>query len=1329
MPLRDPYTAVLNNAGSQRDRWLPPLRPGYARADDRSLEELLGLAVRLAPLINYYGDDDTVHGDWSEFFLRDPIFVLASMTATNVGAMERALAVRVREIRAERSDRRKRELLDELLVSALALPRQVGRWLRALEDGADSRSTRLAHRLIAADIRDQLMPHLQVLEAWDGPTDTAAPRADSANIDSVLPRIVAAWQPVADAVARWAAEAPSQIAAAVKEADGRQRPHVALFVAFAHLLGIAQESLNDFAGRRADFYLRRVLRDHNRKAIPDSVYVALEPAAGPATASVGIPRGTQLPAGKDSRGRDQTFVSCDDVTVTGATLAAIRTVRILDGPLLPHDPTRVIQRIVSREMTRDAANATGFAAFGCADDESASIGFVVGAPALWLRAGRRTITLDIGCAPLPAATSELLTRLNLTTGLDDDQILERLLQGAFVLGVSSSAGWQPVDAYSVEWASGPNGGRFRMRFTVAADAPALEPIAGSPLTGEWPAVRVLLRQKRVALDDAGIVTVYPLSVLAGLAVTSADVAVEVEQMVPAEVANPIGRVDPRMTFPAFGAVPAVGSFLTIREPELYAKAVSALTLRMDWFTLPADETGFKGYYRGYVIGPNGLPQEKLFDNQVFRAVIGNSEHFLFRTPSSGPVPEPEGRLTKQSVFYDVALPPADTTGDPAWRNAFRIELTAPPYGFGHGIYAQNALHAAAAPPATTACDASCRAEYGFLLQAARHVETVLPPLTQSGWRGRLVETTRSFRGLRTRARAVGSNTAATLDTLADAACESLAACLAEWKELFPADRQIGWREHLAACRRGHALDRFSTCEALQSTLRSAALTRGGVPESSHLQRCELILGVALWVRDSDDGYSDESEWHYRRTIRANLTKCIAELRARYDDAVKTCIAECTNRRLQFRPNPPHFPQIESLSFDYTSEGPATFFAHLMPFEGHRRLQGDPQAGFGTLLPRFAHEGNLYLGCSGMDEAGTWPLYVRIGPSQSPEPLAIVWSYLAADKWFSLPSGSRDSDPSGSFQASGMVTLAVPARDETGTSSLLPGSLRWIRASIDGTRDGPQILGIYLHAVKATRYEDGKGGGGFEQPLPPRTIVGLAKPVRGIALVTQPAGSFGGRAAESDRDFQVRCSERLRHKDRAVLGWDYERIVLEQFPTVWKVRVLPARAAKPGEQEVGPGIVRVVVVPGPGSPDVPDPAVPTSGAETRAAIARVLQKVAGPFVRVRVLDPIFVRARVSATIRWREGQDPRISADRLVAELKTYLSPWENDVRGDRGVSEPELAEFVQSRSYVDLLSSMVIAYDGAAALASEPERCLLTTASTHEIHGEVLAFAAVQESN
>ena len=1297
-------------------------------------------------MIKYYGPDDTVEGDWSEFFARDPMLVLASIATTNVSAMERRLATAVRGIRAERTEQRKQELFDDLLGSALELPQQIDRWLRALDAGGDNGTALLARTRMAADVRDQLRQQVRLLRAWDarGALSRArdysafgvdwslhAPRTDGAlpaagegleKIDSALPHIVGAWQPIADAVARWAAAAPSQLAAAVDEADGRHRPHVALFIAFAHLLGAAQESINDFAARRADFYFRRVLGDGNRTSVPDAVYVAFDAAASATPVTVAIPRGARLTAGKDAEGRERIFESCDDLTVNGATLAVVRTVRTVVGPLRPRDGGRVVERVVSRELTRDEANAAGFAAFGRDTDEPAAIGFAVGAPALWLRGGRRTVTLTVGCAPVPPATTEMLTRLNLATALDNDQILERLLQGAFVLSVSSSAGWLPIEGYTAELIPGGNGRGFRLRFTLAADALPVAPLDGSPLTAGSPAVRVRLRQQRVALDDIAGVAVYPLSVLAGLTVTSVDVHVRVEQLAPTDVGNSGGMVDTANPFSPFGAVPAVGSYLTIREPELYIKDIEALTLRVTWFTLPPDETGFEGHYRGYVIGPNGLPQEGLFDNRVFKAAVGNSEHYLFRTANSGPTPEPDGRLSKYAVFEDIAIPARGATGG----DALRVELTAPPYAFGNSIYAQNAVHAAMAPQSSAACEASCQAEYAFLLHAARHVESVLPPLTQTGWRGRVVEAARSFKGLRTRARTVGSNTTATLGSLAEAAGESLEACLAEWKELFPSEPQTVWRERLAACRRGPALDRLSACEALRATLRSAALARGGVPESSHLQRCDLILNVALWVRDSDDGYSDESEWQYRRTIRANLTKCIGELRARYKVAVKACTVDCMQRKLQFRPNTPHLPQIEALSFDYSASGPATFFAHLLPFDGHRTLEEDAASGFGTLLPRFAHEGNLYLGFSRLDGQGALPLHVRIGQAPGTAPLSISWSYLAANRWLSLPSPRHGADPIYSLQASGIVRLTLPVKEDSETNSVVPGPLRWIRAATEGAGDAPQVLGIHPHAVTAMRHADAKGGGIFDQPLPPRTINALAKPVKGIALVTQPAGSFGGRAAESDRDFQVRVSERLRHKDRAIVGWDYEHLVLEHFPTVWKVRTLPARPSRPGEKGGGPGTVRVVVVPGPNSPDMPDPTAPTSNAETLASIARVLQRAAGLFVHVHVLNPTFVRVTVNARIRWREGQDPRISADRLTAELKAYLSPWDNDVRGARGVSEPELVDFVQSRSYVEVLSAMTIEYDGAAALAAEPERCFLTTAPAHEIHGDVPAAVAVQ---
>ena len=39
------------------------------------------------------------------------------------------------------------------------------------------------------------------------------------------------------------------------------------------------------------------------------------------------------------------------------------------------------------------------------------------------------------------------------------------------------------------------------------------------------------------------------------------------------------------------------------------------------------------------------------------------------------------------------------------------------------------------------------------------------------------------------------------------------------------------------------------------------------------------------------------------------------------------------------------------------------------------------------------------------------------------------------------------------------------------------------------------------------------------------------------------------------EYYRRISERLRHKNRAITSWDYEQIILENFPEVFKVKCL------------------------------------------------------------------------------------------------------------------------------------------------------------------------------
>jgi len=173
-------------------------------------------------------------------------------------------------------------------------------------------------------------------------------------------------------------------------------------------------------------------------------------------------------------------------------------------------------------------------------------------------------------------------------------------------------------------------------------------------------------------------------------------------------------------------------------------------------------------------------------------------------------------------------------------------------------------------------------------------------------------------------------------------------------------------------------------------------------------------------------------------------------------------------------------------------------------------------------------------------------------------------------------------------------------------------------------------------------------------------------------VTQPHPGFGLRTPESAADRCVRIGERLRHKNRASTAWDFERLVLERFPQVDKVRCLPNRAE--GVAGPAPGQVMVVVA-------------PAARASGRSLASRALRL--DPLEIERIEDFLRERSSMAATVRVRNAAyeliqararvELRAEADlgeslqRINAAIADHLSPWHPDgcctgfdwrVRGD-----------------------------------------------------------------
>jgi hypothetical protein len=192
------------------------------------------------------------------------------------------------------------------------------------------------------------------------------------------------------------------------------------------------------------------------------------------------------------------------------------------------------------------------------------------------------------------------------------------------------------------------------------------------------------------------------------------------------------------------------------------------------------------------------------------------------------------------------------------------------------------------------------------------------------------------------------------------------------------------------------------------------------------------------------------------------------------------------------------------------------------------------------------------------------------------------------------------------------------------------------------------------------------------PLPAGTISKLAAPDLALKKIVQPYSSFDGRPAETSAAFSTRVSERLRHKDRAVTMFDYESLVLEAFPRLYRVKCLNTTQLKRNGQntivadnELMPGAVTVVTVPWTHGQNARDPLRPYTDQATLTAVDGFLRKRISPFVRLEVQNPSFEEVQVDFQVRFKpEVGDIAFYIDELNKALVGFLTPWSRPGGGE-----------------------------------------------------------------
>jgi hypothetical protein len=403
----------------------------------------------------------------------------------------------------------------------------------------------------------------------------------------------------------------------------------------------------------------------------------------------------------------------------------------------------------------------------------------------------------------------------------------------------------------------------------------------------------------------------------------------------------------------------------------------------------------------------------------------------------------------------------------------------------------------------------------------------------------------------------------------------------------------------------------------------------------------------------------------------------------------------------YQVNQPYTPKISSFSVDYTASAelniPATDenpseirFFHIQPFGFARLTHYDVLPGYSwsgyPLLPQYDFAGELYIGLRNVAAPQPLTLLFQVAEGTAdPElpPQTLHWSYLSDNHWLPLKAGDGIlSDSTLGLVNSGIVELELkPAQPNT----LLPDDLYWIRISIEKAVSSVcDIVAIHTNALLTTFFDQQNAEDHLSSGLPPESISEPVTSIPGIAALKQPYSSFGGKSQEQDQNFYIRVSERLRHKGRALTAWDYEHLILEHFPNIYKAKCLDADPNNPGK-------IQIVVIPDIKKRRPFNPSAPKVAADQIRKIQSFLQKKAPPFIGIEVKNARYTPVKIHCGVRFVPGKDEGFYRPQLNEELKRFLSPWAYEEGADLviggSIYANSIINFIDSRDYVDYVAT------------------------------------------
>ncbi len=1292
-----------NNVLSEGAAVQKALDPSYIKVDERSLIDQLSFVADYGRLINFYDQDNNKNKHWNEFFLQDPLILLALIAKTEyVGLHERYFLLMEKLRSSAESIQSTQEgkgisallgqslkggpsiarVVDQILEMLFQLINGIDAWLVYLNESTEQYEFKA---YVQESVTDSVSVDFWGLLGLQGylATKNTADKGISPPDYDLCNELQPQWQAAdnrnishyrtltaAEIIERLARHGESifsfyiTLIEAAKETfvqlekETVNNPSTTLLIAFLKIMEKQKQQINKITQRHMDFYYKKVLFEEPNSSSPDEVYTFITLAKD--VNDYELPVGTRFLAGIYPNKEPVVFASTDAVSLNKAKVSSIFSVNYQKTANLNAKQknnryrwslsSRKDPEVIGFNQRQEVIN---YPLFGDASGEKLQQGFGFASPQLNLHSGHRVITVT----------------LHFKSVIDS-----AYLHGSLVY-LSSEKSWLAVPAEF----SQPSESALVIKLTLdVADPPITALTVSSEYTGADNPILKLVLADTVNLNIADKEIPKLLSI---------DIDVVVNGYKGLVLANDKATLSAAKPFTPLGIIPELGANFYLGSREIFSKTIDAMQLQFSWSDLPDDFGSYYQPYNDYLKSIN----EEIYSNESFEVefsclsdtgwspisgVVNQSGKGSLGEISTAPhdVQKESDKETPLTLFLENSnkKKPADKTSEDDQKKEGKDESISQDVVDTLEEVGDGLKHVEEAVLDGVSDVASLAQEVGDpkVKVIGKLIGAVADGLKGDDDKPASTKLLSDDAYFSFSEKIVGDNTLAGLSS--------------EKPLKYPPSRPSGF---------------------IKMTLTKPKYGFGNsiypkVVAGVSLRNAMLISDKKLLKEIVKNEKSDKKKGKKLSGFLAKLSQFLGKKEDSLSKELK----------LEPVPNKPYTPLLTSISANYQSscsidlsniDNSGDFhFYHNNGFSTSPIVDGESlasdrangssagaQSGFGglSLFSGIDTVMTAYLMLDKLTAPCNLTLYFELqeeeGSAKSTDSKSLHFNYLSNKGWKPL---KVLKDLSNQLHCSGLIEVEIPG-DIAIASPQMPAGGAWISVgSNDLSYSDIKVSYINSQAVKLSRVKP-FGQDSIAKPLLlAKTISSTEKKTPAIASVDQPFPSFGGVAGENAMTFYNRVSQRIKTKDRCAIGNEYERLAIDNFPDLYYAKLITDANS--------PADIKVAVVARCNDMSLPGASRPSVDRCKREKILNLLSSKVSPFVRLDVINMKYVAIKVVAQLRFSNASRAVLQCQAMTKDLKLYLSPWVNQGKQsidiDSGINRSQIIDYLLSFADVESVSAL-----------------------------------------